>query len=1122
MSLINEQQRDDAQVEQPLVKPIKPNVPPVSTDAGGISAEAPLTQQVAESTSVVDVGKGFPSVATEEQPAQASVDPFSLSPQMQADAPPLPIAPTQEQLVGGIARTPSLWQNIGEDYGLDKLYSTEILQTNIPTVYTSAPTNDFISKGYGYLGEFQQRQQQASLQQAAQQQAVLQNRDRLVNVPKVDKPWYTAPDIGGMFGNFLFGSKEQQARSERGEVDIWNDVYGKQGAGAGGFLKYVLNTPLNFGIGAAAELNVTVANALEAIGVPRERAEAFARDGFLSFTPKGFPLRPSNVIGMNTERVRKQNLIVEALKGEPIGDTNDPKQDAKGAFYSPRRKPGDAWWQDPLGASIEIGVNLFNPLDSPVDDAISFGVRKLFSTFKPATKVAPEVAEVVKPKIPNAPSIPKKPTLALPPGKVEGKPVEQQLQELFAPQLKIPGPQKLLPPVKVQLGEQKLLPPARTSVVSEVDISKLPIAQPTKAPRVYNNTVEVIQKAVPPSVSLPTNVNVPFEALSGTPSELAMRIGMGKPSALPVEIPPFVVSADGALDELVVKGVDEVAEEASTYVPSERVLNLRSKLDDLKLSPEDEKLLRDAGAYDRVKANIDRSRQELEQQIDELITLEKKLVDTETLLDAAEQLASHKTIVQAPLKKLDELFEETVDFGRKQTDDVPYAKLTDTDVVNTINTGGRFNLPETAYEYIRMSAPSIEPFLREADYDSLMEFISKTGIPPEDIVRLISSANNAGINAIARSVSPAEALRGTYTEVPAPSKSTVELTSQEPTSQELARHSTEPTADDTLTQVKETAVKKARVRKAKVDAPIEITKVAKKKTVFGKLYHGTAVAGWKPQYNLLDNGSRGELGSGLYMIAADESQAAMYARSVMNENASAGARAQEVAPAVYEIDNRFNRVLDARNPLKSSDKLFKTLAQSLPDELRQAVVTSLNRDSKATYVSFMNKVEANLVKSGLEPTESTLKQVSDGISNTLRQMGYDAVYDANSKFFMALDESKLAVVNSKQLPLAETPLQAVLNKYNVDAYAAKFYPERLTTDANLRDSAYKVLSQTENSLDTKLKSIQTEIINRGIDKRDTVLPPKETFRRTATQQNPTTMTEALDEVTPKVDNPCEY
>jgi hypothetical protein len=1094
MSLINEQQRDDAQVDQPLVKPIKPNVPPVSTDAGGISAEAPLTQQVADNASVVDVGEGFPDTSVSEANPTVS-DPFSLSPQMQTGAPPLPIAPTQEQLVGGLARTPSLWQNIGEDYGLDKLYSTEILQTNIPTVYTSAPTNDFISKGYGYLGEFQQRQQQASLQQAAQQQATLQNRDRLVNVPKVDKPWYTAPDIGGMFGNFLFGSKEQQARSERGEVDIWNDVYGKQGAGAGGFLKYVLNTPLNFGIGAAAELNVTVANTLESIGVPRERAEAFARDGFLSFTPKGFPLRPSNVIGMNTERVRKQNLIVEALKGEPIGDTNDPKQDAKGAFYSPRRKPGDAWWQDPLGASIEIGVNLFNPLDSPVDDAISFGVRKLFSTFKPAAKVAPEVAEVVKPKIPNAPSIPKKPTLALPPGKVEGKPVEQQLQELFAPQLKIPGPQKLLPPVKVQLGEQKLLPPARTQVVAEVDISKLPIAQPTKAPRVYNNTIEVIQKAVPPSVSLPTNVNVPFEALSGTPSELAMRIGMGKPSALPVEIPPFVVSADGALDELVISGVDELpissaADDISQELQatSGRRAELQQKLDELKLSPEDIETLREAGALERFQTLIAKQKEEIQAELDAL------RVETETLLEAAEHLAAHKAILQAPLKKLDELFDETIDFGRKQTDDLPYSRMTEDEVEQAISVGARLNLSETAYEYIRRNFPSVEPFIRETDYDGLLEYITKQGYNPQAVIGMITRANNTAVESVAKSNPVAEIAEATLTQ---------------------------QAAEATLTQVTETAVKKPRVRKAKVDAPIEITKVAKKKTVFGKLYHGTAVSGWQPKYNLLDNGSRGELGSGLYLIT-DESQAAMYARSVMNENASAGARAQEIAPAVYEIDNRFNRVLDARNTLKSSDKLFKTLVQSLPAELRKAVVTSLNRDSKATYVSFMNKVEANLVKSGLEPTESTLKQVSDGISNTLRQMGYDAVYDANSKFFMALDESKLAVVNSKQLPLAETPLQAVLNKYNVDAYAAKFYPERLTTDANLRDSAYKVLSQTENSLDTKLKSIQTEIINRGIDKRDTVLPPKETFRRTTAQQKPTTMSEALDEVTPKVDNPCEF
>lgn len=429
----------------------------------------------------------------------------------------------------------------------------------------------------------------------------------------------------------------------------------------------------------------------------------------------------------------------------------------------------------------------------------------------------------------------------------------------------------------------------------------------------------------------------------------------------------------------------------------------------------------------------------------------------ETLEQAAEQLASQKAVVQAPLQQLDDVFDTTVDFGRKVTDDLPYSQLTSEQVLEAFEDSAKLNLPPDVKRLLTQKyGNEITQALFDSDYSTLYQSLQKSNNDVQTFVNDISLVNNA------------------------------------------------------IVATKSVATKSVETLANTIKMP-------------AKVLHGTALANWQPSYNLRLNGSRGELGTGLY-VTNRKSVATDYAQAIVSENVSPGANAFDTAPAVYELTGAFENTLSARAKLSPSSPLVKALVESLPEELKESVRKSISRDKSTSYVGIVNKVEASLVRSGLSPTEETLKDIGLRLSDTLRSLGYDSVYDSKSGFGLVLDETKVAISKSSPVSKATSPTQAALARYNADAYAAKFYSERLTTDANLRDSAYKLLSQIESNVDDKLAEIQQEIIKRGLDRQQTVLPPKQTYRQgvSLNDSKPTSAQELMETIEPKSTNPCEF
>lgn len=1030
MSLIKDNQRKKSGTTVPQIKPlpsVKPAAPaqqleemqtPAATAPTGDLVQPVSAPTPAATNEQLQIGEGtypeiFPPVDATTDPPEPPLTP-AAAPADQAvlealDVAPAPFQdgvgtgtryPTEAEILKGVGQfqLPSILNDIGNEQGDDRLYAPETIITKVPSVYNTLNTNstrDLVKQGYAGINDAVGRRNAETAAATARSQEVLENRNRLLNVPRVDKPWNASPaeNSNNPFMDILFGKeehrKEQPFKPQEGS-------YGKQGAGLFGGLNYLLNLPLNASVAVAGEVNEAAANILQTFGVKKEDARNFARNGVLGLLPER--MRPSSVLGFDWKKAEERNLIHDALVGDPVGDTNDPKGKNKGVYFSPRRattvrsrqiengsplsKIDQAFndvvavaQNDPIGTVIEVGTQLFNPGDIIVDNVWTAAWRK-FAT----KKAAPAAAAQAVPQTPKPPkkggAIVKRQPFAEPIG--NGIKVEMGSAEWEPP---IPvNPNAIVKKQAPAAGGTVNPPRIQMEAVLEKP-SRFPATEPTKSPRILIGETEVVQKALPPTIEKSAVEGIPYVEFVNTPAGTAMKVGVGKPSEIPIEVPPVVT----------VKGVDDLPGGIGS-------------------------------------------------------------ASTDDLIEAAEQLAAHKAAVAQPQKQLDDLFETTVDFGRKPVDNVPYENLTPDAAYRTIANGARFNIPDQAFERLQVLMPDIVPLLRESNYDDLSSLMVRQGITMREIAKLVSEANNAALADIAVTVtSPA----------------------------------------------------------AKYVAQMP-----------AKLYHGTALADWTPNYNLRINGSRGELGAGLYLIEKPMI-AKNYAAATMGENVPAGALNKEISPAVYDISHSFKATLDARAKMPSSEPMLKQLLDGLPEELQKNVMRSLQRDKNASYVSLWNKLEANLVRSGLEPTEETLRTVNNVVSENLRTLGYDSVYDAKSGFALALDETKVIKGEARPVPTAAHPMRGLEARYNADAYTAKYFPERVSTDANLRDSAAKILNQVEDSIDQKLRKVQQEIIKRGQEPRDTVLPPRESFRRTEAQPKPATMEEALKDIPARSDNPCQ-
>jgi hypothetical protein len=258
-------------------------------------------------------------------------------------------------------------------------------------------------------------------------------------------------------------------------------------------------------------------------------------------------------------------------------------------------------------------------------------------------------------------------------------------------------------------------------------------------------------------------------------------------------------------------------------------------------------------------------------------------------------------------------------------------------------------------------------------------------------------------------------------------------------------------------------------------------------------YHGTAISSWTPDYNVSVSPSRGELGSGLY-LSLNPRVAEDYAKALVGNNAPQSTLDLDISePGVFKLDtSKLTTPLDANTPIKNP-KFFKDLANSLPEDLADHVKESLDWKKVDTYTRFLDTVESSVnsvYDSGVN--EDILTSAFEAISASLRNKGFDSVVDHKSGFLNVLDPSLLSVTGKTPVT-PPTAIEAVIARYNADAFAAANYPNRLTTDANLRDAAYQIMEQLQEGVDDKLEEVQNllqkRIANEAPDGITKPLPP---------------------------------
>lgn len=239
------------------------------------------------------------------------------------------------------------------------------------------------------------------------------------------------------------------------------------------------------------------------------------------------------------------------------------------------------------------------------------------------------------------------------------------------------------------------------------------------------------------------------------------------------------------------------------------------------------------------------------------------------------------------------------------------------------------------------------------------------------------------------------------------------------------------------------------------------------------LYHGTAIENWSPKYNLSLYGSRGELGSGLY-LTRNLDEASDYARATTNANLNPEMAASALKPSLNQVKVNFAKSLDANLKISTQDQIFVKLVKDLPVEITEPLKKLLIKRKNITFNGFMDKLDNALVKSNLGTDEGLLRKVSETVSDNLRSLGFDGVVDNKAGWVNVLDADTTTLLNKSDLA-NPTLSEASSARYNTESLAKKKYPKRLTTDANLREASYTKLRQKSNELDTRLDNAQKEL-----------------------------------------------
>jgi hypothetical protein len=1192
MSLILDQQRKNSNQPTPSIGPLPAVKPqPIEQQLEQQMAEAaPTTTEATNNKEEEKPLIQFPdaSVVEEEQVAEPEAEPSSsasLDAALEEALDFTPVSPalpderaTEQTVVGAAQQMPQILQDIGLFSNDSRIYAPEIIQTRKPQLFNTIDTKstaDLIRQGVLALNSTAARRYQAQQQAIEQAERNLSDRNRLVNVPRSDKQWHAIPaeNNSNLWLDILFGNEKQRKETNfnplRGE-------FGQAGAGLLGGLNYLIGLPLNFFAGLGAEIEELKRRwdekSLLKLAESNPRA-AMATAAFIrgkSKTPFGninlVPQTPNKeaveyaqryirelfkptkrtnaIIGYDETKASQRNLLIEALRGAQLGDTNDPKETNKGVFFSPRRprnvkgKPSDnpigqfvndilaVAKSDPLGTAIEIGTQLFNPFDNLVGDVFRAGMRKLSRRGAPKATNLP-VPSSSPPPPPSSP--PPQGIAGIPnrPGPVPTPPVGSA-QWTPTPRVSPSGAAGQAPTGPAAAGKagSALSSPPSAPSASSAGRAASSLSPPPSAPSSASAGRAASSLSSPTASSsssgrafssLSEGADEPLTMEAWLESEAASRVGAAskaEPAALPepkteVEVEfvnPALKKADSlgkTQTEALVRAEEQTLEQTLPPLQEEAWLDKGQPLPPAQIETK-------ALAGETIPStNV------VAVPLDDVEVIKREVPPIAPSTEGIPPTSPGGMALRIGLGRAEELpIKTSSSLFLKGIDDVP----------GGLKAAPTERLLEAA-EQIAAHKAIVRKQLMQLDelFETTYDFGRRYEPLALPYSRLDAPTILRAINNEARLNLPKQALAALTKEL----REAISEANYDQLSSLLQKER------KTLTEFAE-AVAKANneVVESVAKASSQLAEGAEEFVVRApaKLYHGTAIANWSPSYNLRLYGTRGELGTGLYLIEKPRT-VKMYAEALITENAAPFIEGKQLKPAIYEISASFSKSLNARGKLQTSSPIVERILDNIPEPLRTNTLKEIKKNKTTNYNKILDKLEANIVKSGFEPNESFLRDIYATVSENLRQLGFDSVYDKQSGFVLALDETKLKTTNIFEVKKQPTALDAVIARYNADAYSAKYYKDRLSVDANLRDSAAKILNQTEASLDDRLRQILDEIAERKLfdDATSEILPPKKKKQETkktkpSVSEAPdpsSSMDEQLSSLQNRSTNPCE-
>jgi len=602
----------------------------------------------------------------------------------------------------------SLWKDATTDLGVPNLADARLVTTAYPRPYADPLTYGNLGGADATFVSGANATVRADAQAEANQKAALaklaqdfQNaRGNLPNTPDASKPWHE--QLWGWANDFAFGTQQERATEE----DTGKGTFGAYGSGLGGFFKSVFGVPIAAATATYLETwgrdEYNTQKRLLGAGNPTVRTERITSEGKrmsievpfnnLSSEEKHKYLTEvvSNRLPLGTGALVRTNVdfrrafgsyIYDALAGNvddsinnanpnltPVIDRRTGKpavaKPARGLLQSANLRPGQEWYEDGGGSALEIATQLFSP-GNKVDAAgelLGLGF-KLLSRTNAAKATGRAIANAVpKPIKRGAAAITnagKRTVQAIKQNNFGNKPLAAVSKPTNVVGLANNGGVLVVkPPVAPNVPDFN---PVRTPYAPKTD------------PEGLAAVVGIGQKGQPlafvPSVELQTHRQLVEQVLSQNPE----RFGSYKGTTWE----DWAKWKNANLSDEDFRQLEAVAGE---LMPPR--IRMSAKRESGLGSPTTNELMPPRVSMDARTVGGDLTKVEPTELNPPRVRMTATLDDLQT---QQRRLVEQKLSLEAPLKQLEETFDEVVDVGRREVDQLPMRPLSDADVQKAID-----------------------------------------------------------------------------------------------------------------------------------------------------------------------------------------------------------------------------------------------------------------------------------------------------------------------------------------------------------------------------------------------------------------------------------------------------